>query len=118
MLKLGFSPNWVNLVMKCISTASFSVLINGVPIGLIYPQRGLRQGCPLSPYLFSICAEVFSNLLIEAEKKELVYGLKFSRALSISHLLFADDSLIFSRASSADCRNLKKAFDVYAATSG
>lgn len=68
--------------------------------------------------MFIICAEVFSNLLMEAEKKELVHGLKFSRALFISHLLFVDDSLIFSRASSANCRNLKKAFDVYAATSG
>ncbi|KAH9769616.1 reverse transcriptase domain-containing protein [Citrus sinensis] len=118
MQQLGFSANWVNLIMNCISTASFSVLINGEAKGLIYPQRGLRQGCPLSPYLFIICAEVFSNLLMQAEKQKLIQGLKFSRNLSISHLLFADDSLVFSRASSVDCRHLKKIFEVYAAASG
>lgn len=65
----GFSSKWVNLVMNCISTASFSVLINGVPKGLIFPQKGLRQGCPLSPYIFIMCAEMFSNMLVHAEKR-------------------------------------------------
>ena len=55
---------------------------------------------------------------MQVEKDKLIHGLKFNRALSISHLLFADDGLIFSRASSVECRNLKKVFDVYAAASG
>lgn len=118
MQQLGFSVKWVNLIMNCISTASFSVLINGVPTGLIYPQRGLRQGCPLSPYLFIICAEAFSNLIIQVERRKQIQGLSFSKNLSVSHLLFADDSLIFVRVSIEDCRNLKKIFNVYAAVSG
>lgn len=96
--------------MNFISTISFSVLINGVAKGLIYPQGGLRQRCPLSPYLFIIYAEVFSNLLMQAEKHNLIHGLKFRSALSISNLLFADDSLVSSRTSSADCKKLKEAF--------
>ena len=56
MLKLGFSSNLVDLVLNCISTTSFSVVINGAVSGMIKPQRRLRQGCPLSPYLFIICA--------------------------------------------------------------
>lgn len=118
MQQLGFFVNWVNLVMNCISTASFSVLINGVPKGLIYPQRGLRQGCLLSLYLFIICADAFLNLLMVAEKQKLIHGLSFSRNLSVYHILFADDSLIFSRASNEDCKNLKQIFDVYTNASG
>ncbi|KAH9748716.1 reverse transcriptase domain-containing protein [Citrus sinensis] len=118
MHKLGFSEKWVSLIMSCISTVRFSVLINGAATGLILPQRGLRQGCPLSPYLFIMCAEVFSNMLKQAENQSLIHGLKFSRDISVSHLLFADDSLVFSRASTTDCKNLKKIFDCYAAASG
>ncbi|KAH9755242.1 reverse transcriptase domain-containing protein [Citrus sinensis] len=118
MQKLGFSEKWVKLIMNCITTACFSVLINGVAKGLIHPQRGLRQGCPLSPYLFIMCVEVFSNLMVNAENQKLINGLKFSRDLSVTHLLFADDSLVFTKASINDCRNLRKIFDNYAAASG
>lgn len=104
--------------MRCITTLSFSVLINGAAKGLIQPQRGLRQGCPLSPYLFTLCTKVFSNLLKQAETNQHIHGLKFNRELSISHLLFADDSLIFTRATTEDCTHLKALFDCYATASG
>ena len=117
MEKLGFSVRWVNLVMNCISTASFSVLINELAKGLIHPQRGLRQECPLSPYLFIMCAEVFSNLLVRAEGQNLFHGLKFRREILVTHLLFADDSLVFIRASNAERRELKKVFDCYTVAS-
>ena len=94
------------------------MLINGVAKGLIQPQRGLRQGCPLSPYIFILCAETFTNLLQQAESQQLIHGIKFSNELSITHLLFADDSLIFTRATREDCTNLKKIFECYAAASG
>ncbi|KAL9420510.1 hypothetical protein AB3S75_038143 [Citrus x aurantiifolia] len=113
MQKLGFSSNWIELTMNCITTPSFSVLINGVPKGQIQPQRGLRQGFPLSPYLFLLCAEVFSNMLIQADQNQIIYGLRFNSSLSISHLLFADDSLVFSRATQEDYSNLKCIFDRY-----
>lgn len=118
MVKLGFSKTWVNLIMRCITTAVFSVIINGVPRGLIQLERGLRQGCPLSPCLFIICAEAFSNLMGVAEKNQLIKGLKFAKDVTISHILFADDNLIFSRASITDCKHLKEIFDYYAEASG
>lgn len=79
--KMGFSSKFVGLIMRCITTPSFSVLINGVAKGLIKPQRGLRQGCPLSPYLFILCAEAFSNLLGQAEINKYIHGIKFGKEL-------------------------------------
>ena len=118
MIKLGFSINWVALIIRCVTTISLSVIINGVPKGMIQPERGLRQGCLLSSYLFILCAEALSNMLVLANKNQLIRGLKFARDVSITHLLFADDSLVFSHASVAECRHLKEIFDGYAAASG
>lgn len=116
--RLGFSSKWINLIMNCITTPTFSVVINGAANGLIHPQRDLRQGCPLSPYLFLLCAEVFSNLLMQAERHNLIYVLRFVKNVTISHLLFADDSLVFTKVAVEDCKHLKKVFDYYAMASG
>ena len=93
MIKLGFAEPWVNLIMRCITTSSFSIIINGTAKGIIHPQRELRQGCPLSPYLFLMCAEVFSNMLQMAEEKSVIHGLKFSKDITISHLLLPTTAL-------------------------
>ena len=69
MYKLGFREAWIERMMSCVSTPSFSVRINGKAYGNIIPTRGLQQGDPLSPYLFLICAEGFTALLTRAEEE-------------------------------------------------
>ena len=82
--------------MSCVTTPSFSVRINGKAYGNILPSKGLRQGDPLSPYLFILCAEGFTSLLTKAEGEGKLHGVSICRrAPSVSHLLFADDSLFF-----------------------
>lgn len=58
MLRMGFDTKWVQLIMKCLNTISFSVLINGKPCPSFVPSMGLRQDHPLSPYLFIFVGEV------------------------------------------------------------
>ena len=70
MEKMGFHEKWIQLIIKCITTVSYSVIINGVVYRSIFPTRGLRQGNPLSPYLFLLCADGFSSLINEAVRNQ------------------------------------------------
>ena len=100
MLTLGFNAQWVTLIMECISSVSYSVLLNGMPKGWIIPKRGLRQGDPLSPYLFLLCAEGLSALLRKADFDREITGVAISqRGPKVSHLFFVDDCLLFCKAS-------------------
>ena len=96
MRKLGFHERWIGLIMRCITTVSHSVLINGVAHGNIVPSRGLRQGDPLSSYLFLLCTDGFSSLINKAVRSHILSGLSICRGCPmISHLFFVDDSLLF-----------------------
>jgi hypothetical protein len=93
MRRLGFSDMWIQLIMECVTTVLYRVKVNGEHSTSFVPQRGLRQGDPLSPYLFLLCAEAFSALLKKGERDGLLARVKiYQNAPSISHLLFADDS--------------------------
>jgi hypothetical protein len=119
MLKLGFANDWVNLVMKCVTTVRYKVKVNKDMTEMIIPQRGLRQGDPLSPYLFLLCAEGFSALLYEAERNGSIKGIKLCReAPSVSHLLFADDSLLLLEANTSNAQAVSSILDKYEACSG
>jgi hypothetical protein len=83
------------------------------------PSRGLRQGDPMSPYLFLICAEVLSSLLFQAERKGVISGVPTSpKGPRISHLFFSDDSMIFCKANLVEWRRVLRIFGIYEAGCG
>ncbi|XP_026410805.1 uncharacterized protein LOC113306033 [Papaver somniferum] len=95
----GFSKEFCNLIIQCVSITSISMLLNGSPCDQFKPTRGIRQGDPLSPYLFILAMEYLSRSLLVAETNKSITGIKVSRkSLLISHLFFADDILIFGQA--------------------
>ena len=110
MLKLGFRREWVNLIMQCVTTVEYRVRINAEENESFKPTRGLRQGDPLSPYLFLLCTEGLNALLSHAEENGNISGVKVCRdAPPATNLLFADDSLILMKANQHNVENLKSA---------
>ncbi|KAE8687139.1 hypothetical protein F3Y22_tig00111022pilonHSYRG00109 [Hibiscus syriacus] len=119
MTRLGFCNPFVNLIRKCISTVSFQVRINGVLSDAFVPQRGLRQGDPLSPYLFLFCAQGLSALLLKAQRRNEIKGIRASlRGPRVTHLFYADDSLLFVKNSVAEVRRVKSILAQYEKASG
>jgi hypothetical protein len=119
MRRMEFPEIWINLIMGCVKSVSYSIIVNGQPVGNIKPSRGIRQGDPLSPYLFLLCAGALSAMLTRAEKKGVLTGVPTSKkGPTLSHFFFADDSLIFCKANSVEWRRLTKILDKYEAASG
>jgi hypothetical protein len=73
---MGFPYNIISIIMKCVTSVTFAILINGVPTQTFSPQRGLRQGDPLSPYLFILCADVLFGLISNAQMNKCIKGVK------------------------------------------
>ncbi|WKA08253.1 hypothetical protein VitviT2T_025991 [Vitis vinifera] len=100
--KMGFGPKWLGWMWSCISSAKFSILVNGVPAGFFPSSKGLRQGDPLSPYLFVMGMEVLGALIRRAVEGGFLSGCNIREggrtALNISHLFFADDTIVFCEA--------------------
>ena len=119
LLRMGFREDWVALIMECITTVSYSILVNGEPNGLIKPSRGLRQGDPISPYLFLFCAEGLNAILRKAALNGEIQGFSLSRnGPKITHLFFADDCLLFCRSTLEECEKIQELLSLYEAASG
>ncbi|KAK2642390.1 hypothetical protein Ddye_024153 [Dipteronia dyeriana] len=117
--KLGFFERWINLIIRRVSSISYSFMLNGSIYGLINPSRGLCQGDPLSPYMFLLCVEGFSSLVSQAVNSGEFLGFQCSRdGPTISHLFFVDDSLLFAQAMVSNCVSIRRILDAYARALG
>ncbi|XP_062086353.1 uncharacterized protein LOC133792461 [Humulus lupulus] len=100
MARLGFSPHWIHLVMQCLYSIRYMVVAGDKELGPIIPSRGLRQGDPISPYLFLLCSEGLLKLITHFGNRGWLHGCRVARgAPVVSHLFFADDSYLYCRAS-------------------
>ena len=105
--------------MRCVTSVSFSVLFNGGKLESFRPTRGIRQGDPLSPYLFLLAAEGLSCLIQAHVVAEDIHGVKAAPSVpSVSHLLFADDSLLFFEASVEQAQVVRSILDRYEKSTG
>ena len=99
MEKMGFGEKWISWIRWCISIVCFSMLINGTPLGFFRSSRGLRQWDPFSPYLFVIVMEAFNRMIEKAVCGGFLTACQVrgrgGAGVKVSHLLFADDTLIF-----------------------
>lgn len=120
MLKVfGFPDKWIRLVIQCVSSVKYRVKINGLKSDFIIPQRGLRQGDPISPFLFILCAEWLARKLQDHQESRRFNGISVCRgAPAITHLFFADDSIFFSKADVHNARILINSLKEYQLLSG
>ena len=103
----------------CLSLVTFVVLVNANAKGWVKATRGLRQGDPLSPFLFTIVTDVLSRMMLRAEERSLLEDFSVGRNRTrVSHLQFADDTIFFSRAHVEELRTLKIILLVFGQISG
>jgi hypothetical protein len=114
MRAVGFDQKVINLIHQCISTVQFTLLLNGTKSSSFSPARGLRQGDPLSPYLFIMCADVLARLINREVARGSIKGVKLGLgAAAISKLFYADDVLLFCGAKISEVDVLLNCIDKY-----
>ncbi|XP_021773155.1 uncharacterized protein LOC110737090 [Chenopodium quinoa] len=109
LIAFNFPSSIITLIMSCISTPRISVLWNGEITKEFVPSRGIRQGDPMSSYIFVLCLERLSNMIEASVNEKRWKSIKISKNISISHIFYADDVFLFCHASS---NNIKEMMDI------
>eukprot|EP00253_Pinus_taeda_P004659 PITA_04659 len=118
LIHLGFPISFINWIMACITTPTFNILINGSASHFFHSERGLRQGCPLSPLLFLLVMEGLSRLIISATRDGTLKGLKITKECYLTHLLFVDDVLILLDGSMRDTMTFSHILALFSQATG
>lgn len=116
--KMNFPTWFVKWIRECITTPKYSILVNGSPAGYFEGTRGLRQGDPMSPYIFCLIMEILTNMI----EKEVAAGhiklISKCKATQLSHLAFANDLMIFSKADAGSLTTINTVLTTFAMVSG
>lgn len=119
LMKFGFHQKWIDRVIICITSVTYSFVHNEGVFGEVHLHRGIRQGDPMSPYIYILCVEGLSAILRRHEDAGLIHGCRVARgAPVISHLLFADDCYLFHRATEVEATTVKSILGRYEVLSG
>jgi hypothetical protein len=119
LLFFKFPTSLVSLILECVSSTSYTILFNGGQMEEFWPSRGIRQGDPLSPYLFILCMEYLSLKIFEACNDKSWKPIKASRnGPTFSHLFFSDDLLLCAEASTTCCQSITRVLDNFCSLSG
>ena len=119
LIRYNFPDNLIETIMSCISSVSTSLLFNGGSLDPFKPSRGIRQGDPLSPYIFILCIDFLGQLIQEKLEAKVWCPVKASRSgPSFSHLFFADDLVLFAKANAVNCNTIREVLDTFCSCSG
>lgn len=115
----NFPSKLIQLIMSCVSSTSTSILFNGGTLNPFLPLRGIRQRDPLSPYLFILCMEVLGRIIEDKCSKKIWKPMKASiSGPTFSHLFFANNLLLFTKADTINCTSVREALDKFCMISG
>ena len=108
LIAMNFNDNWITWIMECVTTVHYTLLISGNITKSFFPSKGLRQGDPLSLYLFLMCVNILSLTLMKAESQNRINGVKLGRnGCSFTHLFFVDDSIFFFKKDNHSLSSIK-----------
>ena len=116
--KIGVVVEVVDWTMGCLQSTSFAVIINGSASNFFRPSRGLRQGCPLSPFLFLLVAEALSKIIHKAKLDGAIKGIKVSTTEEVTHTFFVDDVLLFGEGTIRNLEAFLALIDKYRRATG
>ena len=118
LINANFPQNVISLIMSCVSSVSTSILFNGGNMEPILSSRGIRQGDPLSPYLFILCMEALGYFIEEKCKSKSWIPVKSSNnGVAVSHLFFADVLVLFAKEDHVNCSTIRDVLDDFCARS-
>lgn len=113
LLKLGFASKWVDMMMICVPSITYTEIVNEDVSDPIYPKLGLKQGDLLSPYLYILCAEGLSSLIERAELTGAIHGVKLCIGALMVTYYFVDDSYFFFKDPANECMAMKEIIQIY-----